>query len=222
MRKLKLLSVFVLLVLLTSTIPGAVVAQEPLPPGQSIPPLFETPEVSDMVITESSSVEFVTQQTEAGEVQMPVVVKRLEAVQTVNVPRQLSSKGEGAGPNVLIGSVTVTLWRGMGWYPEGDPNDPNTLWRVWSEGRTTADECIDGVNVWIEHEYKSGGTWVGYSVTDQKLSQGPCHTDSGVAGTGKGYYINGTEHRSHGVHKVYIDGQPHEWEERGPGPRNVP
>ena len=31
-----------------------------------------------------------------------------------------------------------------------------------------------------------------------------------------------TQHRSHGVHVVYVDGDRYEWNETGPGPRTVP
>ena len=190
MRKVKFVSVLVLLALLLSAAPGGVMARDPLPPRKPIP-TPELPEVSDAVVTESSSVELITKQTEAGVRQVPVMVNRLEAVQTVSVPN-------GAAPRAMAGGVTVTLWRSMSWYANGDPNDPDTLWTVWTEARTSTDQCVDQVNVFAEHQYKSGGAWQDFWPGDTKTSDDsdPCEDNSGKAVSGKGDYIADTTHRS--------------------------
>ncbi|HDD23844.1 MAG TPA: hypothetical protein ENF52_00205 [Chloroflexi bacterium] len=216
MRKVKLVSVFVLLALLLGGGVGAAMAQEPQPP--------DAPRPTRPTVTRSYKLEWVTMETEDGEKQVPVTVNRLEAVQTVNVPKPACHKGDTAAPNAMVGSVTVTLWRAMSWYANGNPNDPDTLWTVWTEARTSTDQCVDQVNVFAEHQYKSGSVWVDFWPGDEKHSSDsdPCEDDSGKAVSGKGFYIAGTTHRSHGIHVVYIDGQRYEWDETGPGPRTVP
>ena len=116
MHKFKFVSVFVSLALLLSATPVAVRAQEPLPPREPVPP-SGLPEVSDMVVTESSGIELVTKQTEAGEV--PVTVNRVEAVQTANIHGQIPRKdamGTRGATSGSAGDVTVTMWRAIGYY----------------------------------------------------------------------------------------------------------
>lgn len=89
-----------LLALLLSAGSGAVMAQEPQPP--------DTPRPTEPIITESSGLEWVTMETENGEKRVLVTVNRLEAVQTVNVPKRASHKGDTAAPNAMVGVVRDT------------------------------------------------------------------------------------------------------------------
>lgn len=216
MRRGKSVSIFVLLTLLLGAWIGPVVAQEPQPPC--------APEPSEPAITESSTLEWVTVAMEGGERQVLVGVHRLESVQTTSVPERSSPEGGAGAPNAMEQGVEVTRWRGMGWYPNGNPDDPETLWTVWTEARTTTDQCVDQVNVYAEHQYLDRGLWLDFWPPDSKYSSDadPCEDDSGTAVSGRGFYMPGTTHRSHGVHVVYIDGGRHQWDETGPGPRTVP
>jgi hypothetical protein len=211
MSRIRLLMVVALAVLLMATGSYAVMADDP------------QPEVSAPVVTETSHVEWVTRRSQTGqEVREPVTVHEITTAETVNIPRK-ESHGKAAGEVTPLsdqespGGVNVTLERAMSWYQDGQ------LWRVWSKGRTytTSGTCTGGCNIYAEHQYQSGSTWY-ESAHDQKLSSGPCHSDSTLAQTAASLFYSGTWHRTYGLHVVYVSGVRYPYDRYGPGPLQVP
>jgi len=182
------------------------------------PPIISDP--TDPIVTQSSKLESITVEIDGKKIQMLVPVTSVESVQHVEVPSNLGS--EMKAPDALVNGVTVTMWRGMNWYANGNPNDPNVLWTVWSLARTSTDQCVDKVNAYAEHQYMQGGYWISYSPGGSSYSSDPCHNDSGMAQSGRGNYIAGTTHRSRGMHVAYINGTRYQWDDLGPGPLTVP
>jgi len=219
MRKIKLFSVFVLLALLLSTAPVAVLAQEPLPPREPVPP-SGLPEVSDMVVTESSGIELVTKQTEAGEVQVPVTVNRVEAVQTANIHGQTPRKdamGTRGATSGSAGGVTVTMWRAIGYYYTEPPNH-----YAHTGARTRTSQCVQAVKVLARHKYwgPSGGPYWGWEKSGSDVWG--CRNDTNQQWTGYILFANGTTHQAVAKHEVKVNDQWYRWlgpdgqGERGP------
>jgi hypothetical protein len=183
------------------------------------------PEISNAVVTESSHAEWVTKRSATGEEASEwVTVHEITTAETITIPKKESRTKGGGGVMPLSdqqypGGVNVTLERRMAWYPHFK------YWCVYSKARTytTYGTCIGGCNVYVEHQYNDGGAWLMLG-WDQKLSTGPCHNDSTLAeSTPRGcQYLAGTEHRTYGVHVVYVDGVRHEYRRYGPGPMQVP
>jgi hypothetical protein len=72
MHRIRLFAVLALLLLLLNSGPGRVIAQGPLPAS-----------ASGIVTTRSSHEEWITRQTEAGDVRVPVTVYEVRVVETV-------------------------------------------------------------------------------------------------------------------------------------------
>lgn len=202
MRKFKLFWVFVLLVGSILTLgPGSTLAEGPIKLADEQSPTRETTrqEVID---------------TETG----PRLATIVESVTDRSIPVKNRNQDSGEGMVIrpdsvhYVGSVTVTLWRELSWWQDGD------LWRARTRGRTTTDQCVDQANVWAAHELYHQDTeqWVEEFNSGNYLSSGPCHNDSGIAPTAAGLYIADQNHRSRGVHVAYVSGQRHEWDETGP------
>lgn len=213
-RKSKLVPGLILTVLLLITGSSVISADGPNPP--------EAFEPTEPIITQSTKLEWVAVQTDDGTKRILIPVTFIESVQTVTVPKASAGK-EGGASEVMVGSITVTLWRGMGYYPNGNANDPDTLWNAWSQARTSTDQCVDQVNAWAGHKWKAPSTgWKEDTDGENVFSSGPCHDDSGIAQSGDSQYQSGTEHLSHGVHVTYINGDRHPWDQTGPGPLTLP
>lgn len=183
------------------------------------------PEPTDMVITKSTRIELVPQQTEDGEVLVPVTVHTIEMKETVQVPERVRPKPDGVPPNkttsnVVVDGVTVTMSRRLEWY--ADPNNPDTFTWVRAGGRTQTSECVDAVKMdWIIYQYWEPGCscWQNEKTATSWDLWG-CKDDSGWANTQYVQYFNGNKHRAVGDrHRVTINGNDYDW--YGEGPESV-
>ena len=202
MRKVKFLWVFTLLVvpiLVLSS--GLALAQGPVDgaDGEKPPPTRET--TRQQVID-----------TEMG----PRFATVVESVTDYSVPVISQSQDKAFQPDSVhyVGSVIVTCWRELSFWPEGD------LYWAMTRARTTTDQCVDQVNVWAAHQLKIGSAWVDQFNSGNYKSEGDCHDDSGIAPTTAALYVPDQWHRSRGVHVVYVS-QRYEWDETGPT-RKIP
>ena len=136
----------------------------------------------------------------------------VESVTDYSVPVISQSQDKAFQPDSVhyVGSVIVTCWRELSFWPEGD------LYWAMTRARTTTDQCVDRVNVWAAHELKIGSAWIEQFNSGNYKSEGPCHDDSGIAPTTAGLYVPDQRHRSRGVHVAYVSGKRNAWDETGP------
>jgi len=181
MRKVKFVSVFVLLALLLSAEPGSgVLAQGPQPPDLPTP---------DPVITETSGLEWVIVETESGEERQLVRVKRIESEETVGIEDL---------------RATITMWRALAWYQSGWPY---YHWWAEAQGSTSTDVTADKLYVRIEHKWRStpGSGWWNDAGWNQRTVENT--TTTGVVSSGYWQTPAGYEHAANGDHQAKIYGK---------------
>nr|HID15019.1 hypothetical protein [Anaerolineae bacterium] len=192
MRKVKFVSVFVLLALLLSAGPGSgVLAQGPQPP--------DLPTPTDPIITETSRFEWVTVETESGEKRVLVPVSSIESVQTANVPSPESRERAGNGAK-----FTITMWRALAWYQGGWPN---YNWWAETRGKTSTDVTADKLYVRIEHKWRptpGSGRWNDTGWNHRTVEN---TTTTGVVHSGYWLTYAGYEHAARGDHQAKVYGQ---------------
>ena len=200
MSKFRMCLIVPLLLLALSILyDNTVLAQEPIPP-------------SDMVITEHSRLEWVTEDNNKSAKQ--VLVTYVEATQNavVEIPKMDNTLDSD---QAVIGSVTVTMWRGLSYY-RYDP------WNYMAKtgARTQTSECVNAVRVTPKHKYSgpSGTFWRNGS---EKSDWDLCKNDTGEQWINPyNLYAIGTTHTAVGdKHKVEINGNTYEWYGEGPSAR---
>ena len=196
MRKVKFVSMFVLLALLV-VYSSAVLAQEPIPP-------------SDRTITEYSRMEWVLESDDANAKQVEVLVTYVEATQNaiVEIPKTNNALKSN---QAVVGSVTVTMWRGLSYY-RYDP------WNyiVTTGARTQTSECVDAVRVTPKHKY-SGPRGTFWQNGTEKSDWDFCKNDTHEQWLSNDMYAIGTTHTAVGdTHKAEINGTLHQWYGEGP------
>jgi len=186
MRKLNFVLVLVLLlVVLLSVGPGAVLAQDPQPP--------DAPTPTEPTIVETTRLEWV--ETEDGKRQL-VPVSSIESMQTVSIPSSSLQKSD-ASP---LSRATITMWRALEW--SSFPGD-----RVWvhAGGSTSTDVVAEKLYIWIDHFYRTPGhSWHGVG---SNWKQKENTTTTGECWTGSTLFSNGFEHAAQGDHQAKISGQ---------------
>ena len=178
--------VFVLLLTLLWT--SVAQAQDPQPPNPPTP--------TDPVITECTTMEWVTVETECGQERVFVPVSSIEAVQTVNIPVP-SLQASGASP---LGSPTIKMMRGLGWTASGSLH-------VWAFGSTSASETAEWIYVWIGHYYRptpGSGSFLG--VANNSITKYNT-TSTGVRESLSVMFSAGMEHQARGHHQARINDQ---------------
>lgn len=185
MSKIKFVSVFVLLTLLLSVTPGAVVGQEQQPPNVPTP--------TEPIIIERTRLEW--GETENGKRQL-VPVFSVESVQTVDVPGS-SIWEDGASP---MNRATITMWRALEWRPFGGDRV-----EVQAGGSTSTDVVAEKLYIGIAHHYRTPGhCWPGVQSNSKQTEN---TTTTGKCWSGSTLFSNGFEHRAVGDHQAKISDQ---------------
>ena len=183
MRKLKCISMFVLLALLLSAGLGTVLAQDPQPP--------DAPTPTEPTITETTSFEWV--ETENGEKQL-VSVSSIESVQTVSIPSSIARKDRASS------RATITMWRALASYTSF-----GHLY-VEARGRTSTDVTADKLYARIEHKWRSTPGSGGWSAAGWNAKTVENTTTTGVVHSHYWLTYNGYEHAARGDHQAKISG----------------
>jgi hypothetical protein len=218
MRRIKLLSMCVMLVLLALLLnagPGGVVGQEPpteqvparVPPDQ-VPDEINIAGISESVQVSPSEGETVAETLVPSRVpddQVPDVVNKVEFREVITVP--VADVGS-AQPFGSLDSGTVTLTYGFYWY-QFSP----THVAVAGYARTESDFCAQRLfaHVKLYRDVEHNGTWE-FMDEDDANATGLCVTDSGEAKTSFWTAPNNTDWKVNTEHLARWDGNTQTWE----------
>ena len=212
MRKVKFLSIFVLLALLLSAGSGRVViGQEP--PTEWVPTCVPPNQVPDEVNIASVrvSVQAPSSEEQPTEKWAPRRVPPNEVPEEVNYAvytKTVRIPSKALGLAQPLDNVTVTLTYGFHWYQYS----PYFV-AVRGIARTQTDSCVQRIRAQAKLYYdpENDGTFT-YLDQDVKDVTGICVTDSGLAATGYWTAPNGTNWKVKTYHLITVNGQTSTWE----------
>jgi hypothetical protein len=162
----------------------------------------------DPVITETSTYEWVTMETDKGQERVLVPVKSIESVQTEQIASAKSQVG-------IMSSYTFEMWRTVSWTP---PSGGNV--NVRTKGSTSTSVTAEKIFVWMDHWYRTTPGSGGWTGTASNWRQRENTTTTGICATPYRYASTGWEHAAQGDHQAKVNGSWHirndEW-----GPQTV-
>jgi len=214
MRRIKFLSIFMLLALLVSAGPGGVMSQGPptaqVParvPSDQVPEEVNVAGVSERVSVSPAESEVIAEQPVPRRVpddQVPAEVNKVEFTEVIAVP--VAGVGS-ARPSGSLDSGTVTLTYGFYWY-QFSP----THVAVAGYARTESDFCAQRLYAYVRlyRDVEHDGIWE-FMDEDDANATGACVTDSGEAKTSFWTAPNNTDWKVNTEHLASWDSNTQIW-----------